>query len=130
MGSVNRDICAGSLLKLPGFFVGERMWPFGASHELRAIRRDLRILAYGNLILIERLKLMSAQTEAFKAALDGLLVRMDAAKADQADAEALRNQVVALQAELDEANAALVEGVSRMNADIPAEPQPDPEPVA
>lgn len=102
------------------------MWPFGAQ---RSIRRDLRILAHGNLILIERLRLMSTQTEAFRAALDGLLSRMDAAKADQADAEALRNQVVALQADLDEANAALIEGASRMNADIETEPQPESEPV-
>ncbi len=101
------------------------MWPFGA---LRSIRSDLRILAHGNLILIERLKLMSAQTEAFKAALDGLLARYDAAKAAQVDADALRGQIVALQAELNEANAALVEGTVRMaDQGQPVEPV---EPVA
>jgi hypothetical protein len=112
---------------LPGFFMGERMWPFGASHESRAIRSDLRILAHGNLILIERLKLMNAQIEAFRTALDGFMARQAALASE---VQPLKDQLTAVMAERDEALAALTEGASRMNADIPAEPQPEPaEPV-
>ena len=59
---------------------------------------------------------MNAQMEAFNGALTGLLARMDAAKAGQADADALRTQVLALQTELNEANAWLVEATAKMDA--------------
>jgi len=110
MSSVNREINAGSLEKRPGFFVGAPMWPFNA---LNAIRRDLRILAQGNLILIERLKLMSAQTEAFKVALDGFMARQSALSSE---VQPLKDQLTAVMAERDEANAALVEATAKMDA--------------
>jgi hypothetical protein len=97
------------------------MWPFGST------RRELRILAHGNLILIERLKLMSAQIEAFKVAFDGLLARLDAAEANRTDSEALRNHAASLQAELDEAKAAIAEATEAALAKLgpPADPQPE-----
>lgn len=98
------------------------MWPFSANHERCAIRRELRVLAAGNLFLIERLELMSAQIDAFNVALDGLLARMDVAEAGQAAAESLRDQIAVLQAELDAANAALTDGAARMNARTEAQP--------
>lgn len=95
------------------FSWAKRMWPFCASHEFRAIRRDLRILAHGNLILIERLKLMSAQTEAFRVALDGFLARQSALASE---VQPLKDQLAAVMAERDEANAALTEATAKMDA--------------
>jgi polyhydroxyalkanoate synthesis regulator phasin len=122
------------------------MWLFGASREtlavppgdcvvdqlLNRLLRNQRILAQSQLLIIERLRLMSAHTEAFKVAFDGLLARMDATESVNADADALRNQVADLQAELDEANATLIAATEAAEARLAPAPvvDPQPEPVA
>ena len=72
--------------------------------EYAKIREDLRTLAYGNLILIERLRIMSVQIEGFKASLDAFLARQAALVSE---VQPLKDQLTAVMAERDEANAAL-----------------------
>ena len=81
--------------------------------EYAELREDLRTLAYGNLILIQRIKAMSQQTDAFRASLDAFLARQAALVSE---VQPLKDQLTAVMAERDEANAALVEATAKMDA--------------
>ncbi len=90
------------------------MWPFGASREHRAILRHQRILAQSQLLIIERLRLMSSQTEALAQAVDAFLVKFADAKAGAADIATLRSQLDAMTAERDEANQFMEAAVAKL----------------
>jgi hypothetical protein len=72
---------------------------------MRDLRAGVRTLAFGILLILERLKAMSDKTDAFAAAFDQLLAKFDEAKANAGEVTALRDELARVTAERDEANA-------------------------
>ena len=70
----------------------------------RSLREENRIIARGILALLERQADMSEKIEAFRASLDAFLARQAALVSE---VQPLKDQLTAVMAERDEANAAL-----------------------
>lgn len=79
----------------------------------RRLREDNRIIARGILALLKGQADMSEKIEAFRASLDAFLARQAALVSE---VQPLKDQLTAVMAERDEANAALVEATTKMDA--------------